>query len=202
MRLFLILLLFPVIATAQETNVRLAQIVDFVRGPFGDNEYEESRAMLVTDDEGVVDLYIFEGDFYRNTDLGDPVVYTPYFTGLVKYPPELSLLAGGGFAISQSQGTTGWGSWTSTSKIAKRDGGYFYIGSNFYFRNGLEPYDGVNCEYDYEIGVVVVTVYNEDEEIVSVEDYNFDPVPLRELGQQTDYALPAYSAEVIEKCDR
>ena len=140
----------------------------------------------MSDDEGRVDLYIFDERYLGFGSDKEPV-HVPDITGMVKYPPKLSLTQGGGFEISQSQSTLGWGYWTNTDRIKYLDGDYYYVGHTFEFTRGVSPFDSITCEYDYEYGIVDVLAINENEEITLMEEYPITPA-------QSDFVAPEYAS--------
>ncbi len=190
MRLLTALLLIPGFALAQGPLIHPQFIFDFVTGNFGDG-IPDGKAMLVNDDEGFVDLYVFDSRFLVYSESGFDVLHVPEITSMVKYPPGLALTYGGGFEISQTQSVMGWGTWTNTDKIAYLDGDYLYVGRIFEFTRGIPPFDSITCEYDYEYGVVEVLAINEDEEITLMEEHPINPA-------QSDYVDPKYAGIVYE----
>lgn len=190
MRLLIAMLLLPGFALAQSPLINPQFVFDFVTGDFGDG-VPDGKAMLVNDDEGRVDLYIFDSRVLVYSEDGFDVLHVPEITSMVKYPPRLALTFGGGFEISQTQSVMGMGSWTNTDKIAYLDGDYFYVGRTFEFTRGLPPFDSITCEYDYEYGIVDVTAINELEEITLMEEYPITP-------ELSDYVDPDYAGIVYE----
>lgn len=187
-RALLCYLLLPTAALAQTAAIEPWQVIDFVAGDFGAGR--DSKAFLVNDDEGRVDLYIFDERYLGFRSPKDPV-HVPYIGGMVKYPPELSLTQGGGFEISQSQSTMGLGSWTYIDRIKYLDGDYYYVGRMFEFTSGIPPFDSITCEYDYEYGSVDILVINENEEITLMEEYPISP-------DQSDLVAPEYAGITYE----
>lgn len=184
MRAFLCCMLLPTAALAQTAVIEPWQVIDFVAGDFGAGG--GSKAFLVNDDEGRVDLYIFDERYLGFRSPKDPV-HVPYITGMVKQPPELSLTQDGGFEIAQLQSTIGWGSWTNADRIKYLDGDYYYVGHTFEFTSGIAPFDSITCDYDYEYGIVDVLAINENEEITLMEEYPISPA-------QSDFVAPEYAS--------
>lgn len=191
-RVILLYFLTATAALSQGTNFEAWQILDYVSGDFGLGNGTE-RAMLVVGADGYVDLVIISG--YPGDDPADAdILSVSDITGMVKYPPELSLTMGGGFEISQSQSTMGWGAWTRTDMIKYLDGDYYYVGHTFEFTRGIPPFDSITCEYDYEYGIVDVTVINENEEITLMEEYAISP-------EVSDFVDPEFAGVTYEYPD-
>jgi hypothetical protein len=153
MRLFLILLLAPAWAFAQPVAINPASIAGYIRADLGGGP-EAENVLLVYDNEGVIDLYIFA----RSLNSGAfraPEIYVPYFEASTRTPPTLRLLPDKSFTVLVNQ-SSGIGAYARATRIAYRNGAFRIIGilNEFYPNTG----EGVRrCAYDLEQGVASFT---------------------------------------------
>ena len=153
MRIFLLILLFPVWAAAQPIVINPASIAGYIRADLGGGP-EAENVLLVYDNEGEIDLYIF----YRRLNSGvfsAPEVYVPGFTGSTRNPPELRLLPDQSFAVVVDQ-PSGLGVNHRETRIAYRNGAFAIVG----FLDEFSPKTGEGvrrCAYDLDKGLAVFT---------------------------------------------
>jgi len=171
MRLFLIFLLMPVWAMAQPMAINPASIAGYIRADLGGGP-EEENVLLVYDNEGVIDLYIF----HRSLDSGvfaAPEIYVPYFEASTRNPPILCLLSDKSFTVLINQ-SSGIGAYARVTRIAYRNGAFRIIGmlDEFYPNTG----EGVRrCAYDFEQDLASFTLLSGQEIEIGI---GAGPLPL------------------------
>ena len=153
MRLLLLFILLPTWAYAQPEAINPASIAGYFRADIGGSA-EPENVLLVYDNEGGIDLYIFTRRLNSGV-FGTPEIYVPYFEASTRNPPVLRLLPDKSFTVLVNQ-PSGLGATARATRIAYRNGEYRIIGylNEFYPKSG----EGVRrCAYDLERGVASFT---------------------------------------------
>ena len=148
MRLLLFLFFLPSLAMAQPAMVPPQSVAGYIRGDLDGVSGKES-VVLIYDQEGVIDLYIF------GEASAQPLVYIPYFSASARNPPILRLLPDKSFTM-RITGTSGIGFSAFAKRMAYQDGAYVIVGilNEFYPNTGGEA---LRCAYDLERGMVTIT---------------------------------------------
>ncbi len=153
MRLFLLLMLLPTWAYAQPEAINPASIAGYIRADLGGGP-EQENVLLVYDNEGAIDLYIFTRALNSGV-FRAPEIYVPGFAASPRNPPVLRLLPDKSFTVLINQ-SSGLGASAFATRIAYRNGAFRIIGmlDEFYPNTG----EGVRrCAYDLERGVASFT---------------------------------------------
>lgn len=148
MRLLLFLFLLPALAQAQPATIPPEQIIGFIRTDLNNDSYDE-RAVLVLDEDGVIDLYIFD------ERSGELAAYVPYFSATTRYPPILYYAEDNTLGMSL-YATSGLGSHEIITWVGHVNGGY-YITSITISQTDLTGDSTLLCEYDFLKGKVRIT---------------------------------------------
>ncbi len=176
MRLSVLFLLIPVWAFAQPVAINPASVAGYFRADLGGSP-EPENVLLVYDNEGVIDLYIYQRSLNGGV-FDPPQVYIADFAAATRTPPVLRLLPDKSFTVLVSQ-SSGLGASAYATRIAYRDGDFRIIGilDEFYPKSG----EGVRrCAYDLERGSASFTALSG-----AVTEINTDIAPLA-----LDGALP------------
>lgn len=180
MRAILFFLLLPVWAVAQSAEIAPEQVTGFARADLNEDGYDE-RYLLVLDDEGGVDLYIFHGI------TGAPSVYIENFIETTRYPPAITAVGTSHIEVSLHS-TDGLGSHDSSWLIAWdwQAGGYAVVGLGLETIPRMADEPAFSCGMDFLVGGVR-TVTGDGHAVV--REISVPPSPLLAPVPEANFSL-------------
>ena len=180
MRATLFFLLFPVWAAAQPTEIAPEQVIGFAWADLNEDGYDE-RYLLVLDEEGGVDLFIFSE--------GAPTVFVKSFIETTRTPPTISALGASTIEVAL-HATDGLGSHDRSWLIEWdwQEKSYAVVGLGLETTPRMADEPSFHCGIDFLVGATR-TVTGDNAPVL--KEISVPPSPL--LNPNPEASFPLWS---------